>query len=196
MTPIFAFDTNRRTNAAAIADAATLGFLEGEVLDLTLGPKGRFWRQHRPEWLVTSDLSLDVDSDLHLDGTDTDLPDNWCDVAVWDPPYGYRGTSRLASDADYDIDHYRPANTTDALLYNGTVEACRIARRNVLVKCQDACVATKFRHQTGIVARAAAAAGARIAGQLHVYGARAQPADKRQRNVWANYSTLMILEHT
>lgn len=193
MTPIYAFDVTRRTNAAAIADAATFGYLDGEVFDMTVGPKGRFWLEYRPELLVTNDLDPAVDADLHLDGTRTGLPDNWCDVAVWDCPYGYRGTSRLASDADYGLTVYKPANTTDKLIYDGTVEGCRIARRYVLVKVQDSCVATKFRHQTGIVGRAAIAAGARIVGQLHVYGVRAQPKDK-QLNVWANYSTLMILE--
>lgn len=194
MTPIFAFDTTRRLNADAVADAATFGYLDGEVLDLTVGPKGRFWLRYRPEFLVTNDLDPTVAADLHLDATKSGLPDDWCDTAVWDPPYGYRGTSRLASDADYGLTVYRPANTIDALLFDGTVEACRIARRYVLVKCQSSCVSSEFRDQVVIVARAAEVAGARVAGQLHVYGVRPQPKDKRQLNVWANYSTLVILD--
>jgi hypothetical protein len=191
---IWAFDVARRTNAHAIVDAHRLGFVEGEVLDLTVGPKARFWTRYRPELLVTNDLSAAVEADLHVDATRTGIPDGWCDTVVFDPPYGYRGTSRLPMDDDYGIGgEYMPSNVIDALLYRGTLEACRVARRNVLAKCQDSSVASAYHHQTGIVARAAADAGWKVAAQLHVYGTRAQPAGKVQRNVWVNYSTLLAL---
>lgn len=203
MTPIYAFDTTRRTNAAAIADAATLGFIGDRVLDLTVGPKAGFWTKWQPKYLHTNDTDPDVDpkawrikafAHWQDDARHTSWSDGAFDTTVFDPPYGYRGTSRLAMDANYGITEYKPANAIDALLYEGTLEACRISRGTVLVKCQDSCVASAFRHQTAIVARAAEAAGVIVAGQLHVFGVRKQPADKKQLNVWANYSTLMILK--
>ena len=64
MKPVYGFDPTRRTNGQAIADLATLGLLEGAVLDLTVGPRAGFWARYRPEVLVTNDLDPEVPAEM------------------------------------------------------------------------------------------------------------------------------------
>jgi hypothetical protein len=194
MTEIMAFDPKRTTNAQAIADLAALGILRwnDHIIDLTVGPKAGFWKLWRPSCLTTNDLDLNVKADMHFDVT-KGLPFAY-DVTVWDPPYGYRGTSRLASDANYGLGKYRSADEVDELLLAGTREALRLAKRLALVKCQDQNVASEFRDQSGFVCELARSLGARVAQKLYVNAYRKQPNCKRQLNVWGHPSVLLVLE--
>jgi hypothetical protein len=191
---ILANDPARRTNAQALAELAELGWLTDtdEVLDLTIGSNAGFWKRYRPPCLVTNDHDVSIDADLHLDGTRTGLPDDWCDVAAWDPPYGYRGTSTFTTDGQYGIATYSSSKAIDDRLAAGAAEAVRISRRLTLVKCQDSNVASAFHDQTAIATRALTDAGADVIGKLHVNGGRAQPAGKSQLNPWGYWSTLLI----
>lgn len=191
---VLAVDPARRTNAQAIADLTELGWLlpDDEVLDLTVGSNAGFWKRYVPPLLVTNDFDSTVDADLHLDATRTGIPDGWCDVVAFDPPYGYRGTSRFASDKQYGIASYATPKAIDRLLVAGTSEAVRIARRLVLVKCQDSNVACTFHDQTEMATSAIRAAGADVIGKLYVNGGRAQPAGKAQLNPWGYWSVLLI----
>jgi hypothetical protein len=193
--PILSFDSERTTNAIAIADAAALGYLDGHVLDLTVGPKAGFWAKWQPERLTTNDLSRAVPADCHYDATATPWSDRSFDSVVYDPPYGYRGTSRLASDERYGLAApYRRADDIDRLLIAGAFEALRLASRFALVKSQDQRVSGRYRPQTMILACAVMNAGARVVDELHVLGGhRAQPTGKRQLGAWASHSTLMVL---
>jgi hypothetical protein len=193
--PILSFDPARTTNALAIVDAAALGFLDGHVLDLTLGPEAGFWSKWRPAVLTTNDLDTTVPADLHHDARAVPLPDATFDAVVYDPPYGYRGTSRLASDRRYGLaGPYRTADEIDGLLVAGTLEALRLARRYVLAKCEDQNVSGRYRPQTTILAGAVLEHGHRVVAELHVVGGyRPQPAGKRQVNVWHGHSTLVVL---
>jgi hypothetical protein len=195
--PILAFDPERRTNGQAIADLARLGILSNtdRVLDVTIGAEAGFWTKWRPARLVTNDLDPDVIADHHHDGTALPFPAGAFDVVVWDPPYGYRGTSRLASDERYGLRRsYRPAEEIDDLLLAGTAVALRVARRLALVKAQDQNVSGHFRDQTGFVCELARRHGATVAGKVYVDARREQPSGKRQTNVWGYPSTLLVLE--
>lgn len=195
MSPVLANDATRRTNGEAIADLARLGILRAEdhTLDLTYGPNGGFWTEWRPDRLVTNDADPMVAADWHHDARNIDSPPNSFDVVTWDPPYGYRGTSRLASDATYGLGTYATPDAVDALLIDGTLSAIRLARRVVLVKCQDQCVSGRFRDQSGFVCDAARQAGAEVVGKLYVAARRAQPAGKTQTNIWGYHSVLLVL---
>ena len=96
---VLSFDPTRTTNAVAITDAAILGYLSGEVLDLTVGPEAGFWAKWRPdpEGFITNDLDPQVVADWHYDARATPWPDDWVDSVVYDPPYKYQGTDALAS---------------------------------------------------------------------------------------------------
>lgn len=191
--PVYAFDPERTTNAQAIADAASLGLLDGTVLDATVG-LGAFWSKWRPARLVTNDIDVDIAADLHADARALPFAARAFDVVVFDPPYAYRGTSRLASDRRYGLARrYAPAAEVDALLFAGTTEALRVARRYALVKCEDQAVSGRYRPQRHCLLGHAEGLGARVVGELHVYSPRVQPGGKRQCNVWASASTLVVL---
>lgn len=185
-----------RTNADLMADCATLGYLDGSVLDLTYAT-GRFWRKHRPFFLVTNDIDVEMDADRHLDATCTGLEAKSFDTVVFDPPYKLNGTSTgkgpAASDVGYGVGGpYVTAAGRHGLLVDGTVEALRLARRFVLVKCMDQICSGSYHPQTFIAYQAAVATGARLVDQLHVLGGRAQPNGRRQVHARRNYSTLLV----
>lgn len=201
MTPVLAYDPARRTNAQAIEHLRTLGWLndDDQVLDVTYGPEAGFWATWRPPLLVTNDLDPTVDADLHEDARRLPMPDDWCDVTVWDPPYANRGKGKRGNGFDeldrrFGTSEYRSRAEVEALLVEGTCEALRVCSRLALVKCQDANVASKYAPQTFLVWEAARATGARLVAEVHVAGVRAQPKGKRQLNVWSSCSTLMVLE--
>jgi hypothetical protein len=193
--PIYNFDPERTTNAQAIAAAAALDFLDGIVLDLTVGPEAGFWRRWRPARLVTNDIDPEVPADHHFDARAFPWPDASFDTVVVDPQYGYRGTSRLASDVRYGLARpYVPAADIDANLFAITTEALRLARCCVLVKCEDQNVSGRYRPQRHRLLDHAEALGATVVGELYVYSPRAQPSGKRQLNIWTSCSTLVILQ--
>jgi hypothetical protein len=192
---ILANDPTRHTNGRAIADLVVLGLIREDdlVLDLTVGPEAGFWTDHRPHFLTTNDLDPDVSADIHVDALISSWPVNGWDVVAWDAPYGYRGTSRLASDARYGIaGKYRTPDQIDRLVIDGTIAAMRMARRLVLSKCQDANVSSRFRDQSGFVTEAVRQAGGKVVGKLYINARRDQPDDKPQLNIWG-YNSVMLL---
>lgn len=191
--PILANDPKRKGNAQAIADLHALGWLldEDHVLDMTIGPNAGFWKRWQPACLVTNDTDCDVIADWRCDARSMPLDDGSFDVTVFDPPYGYRGTSALASDANYGTVRYQTSADIDALLAAGTREAVRLTRRLALVKCQDANVASTFHDQQTIATDAARCAGARVVGKVYVNSYRKQP-PKTQLNVWGYSSVLLV----
>lgn len=194
---VLANNPTRKGNADAIADLAALGWLlpDDEVLDMTVGPKAGFWKKWRPRALYTNDSDPNVAADFHDDATATPFAAGSVDVTVFDPPYGYRGTSALASDANYGIDgDYQTPAAIDALLAAGTREAVRLTRRLALIKCQDSNVACQFRDQQTIVIDAARDAGARVIGKLYINAPRKQPAGKKQLNIWGYSSSLIVVQ--
>ncbi|MCD6056500.1 MAG: hypothetical protein K0Q89_30 [Thermomicrobiales bacterium] len=193
---ILANDTHRVTNGAAIADLAELGILrkEDSILDLTVGPNAGFWTRWRPDVLVTNDDDEAVAADYHHNVFDRAFAPGAYSVVCWDPPYAYRGTSRLESDAQYGLGDYSSADSVDETLIGGALEAMEISRRLVLVKCQDSNVASKFRDQSGFVTEAVRKAGGRVAGKLYIHAMRSQPSGKKQLNIWGYHSVLLVIE--
>lgn len=184
-----------RTNAELMADCARLGYLDGVVVDLTYG-RGRFWTHHRPTELVAFDLDPACAVTV-ADCRALPLRRSSVDVAVFDPPYKGNGTStgRGASnlDAGYGVASYRPAAERLSLILDGVSEALRVARRFVLVKCQDQITSGHLEPQTFLIWRRATELGAELVDLLHVLGARRQPPGRRQVHARRNYSTLLVL---
>jgi hypothetical protein len=127
--PYSSAEATRRYIHLAFRDAHT-------AIDLTAA-HGGFWKPPVPPGLAITTNNLDPSSraDLHLDFTDTGLPDDCYDLAVYDPPHladlgadsimGKRFGSAMGSDG------------LDQLVTAGVREAMRIARIGVLVKLAD-----------------------------------------------------------
>lgn len=106
------------------------------AIDLTYGA-GRFWRAPLPPRLAltTNNLQADAPTDLHVDFTETGLPDAGWDVAFFDPPHlpHLAPTSFMAK-------RYGTVRSTAgfrAMIQAGTLEAWRLARVGIVVKLAD-----------------------------------------------------------
>jgi opacity protein-like surface antigen len=150
-----------RHNAELLAAVAPL-YLTGSVLDVTYG-YGGWWERFQPEPFAWHDLKAD--------GVDCrELPEeasSW-DTVCFDPPYVEAGTPGWAGHARFGGAH-RGGDFFDrfglgtsgvlALLADGTMEACRVARRFVLVKCMEFVSGGKFKDGPTVATLAAADAG-------------------------------------
>lgn len=127
--PYSSAEATRRYIHLAFRDAHT-------AIDLTAA-HGGFWKPPVPPALAITTNNLDLTSaaDLHVDFTNTDLPDDSYDLAVYDPPHladlgadsimGRRFGTAMGSDG------------LDQLVTAGVHEAWRIARVGILVKLAD-----------------------------------------------------------
>jgi hypothetical protein len=134
--PYSSAEATRRYIHLAFRDAHT-------AIDLTAA-HGGFWKPPVPPGLAVTTNNLDPSSraDLHLDFTDTGLPDDSYDLAVYDPPHladlgadsimGKRFGSAMGSDG------------LDRLVTAGVREAWRIARVGILVKLADSSHGSEF----------------------------------------------------
>ncbi len=126
------------TNAELIATFAPF-YLTGSVLDVTYGD-GNWWTNYQPAEFTAHDL-------YKLDGIDfRHLPeaDGSVDAVCFDPPYIPQGgveTSTLAPNGAGFLDAFglQSMSRADlfALMRDGLTETARVARRYVLVKCND-----------------------------------------------------------
>lgn len=192
---------DRRTNAQAIADCATLGYLRADqrIADVSYG-LGRFWTQWRPDEgnLWASDLNPERSPGLPVDFRATGYAPDSFDAVVFDPPYKLSGTNSgegpAASNIDYGIDEYMSVANRMKLIYDGLTECARIVAPSghVLVKCQDQVCSGRVHWQTIDIAIEAAMLWLELVDQLHVLSYRAQPAGRRQMHARRDYSTLLI----
>jgi hypothetical protein len=142
-----------RDNADLIAHVARLGYLDGTVLDATYG-EGTFWKDFKPETLVTNDLYKPADH--AWDFLDLPCRDGAYDSVVYDPDYKLNGTPALPEmDARYGTgeDGVNREARLDKMQV-GAIECYRVARRFVLVKCMDMVEGGKVRWQSDLVTRA------------------------------------------
>lgn len=196
---ILSFDPERRTNGKAIADCAELGYLRAEdfVLDATYG-LGRFWTDWRPDHLTTNDIDPERGAHWQHDFRSMDFEDRLFDAVVLDGPYKLNGTPSkggpASSDSDYGVGDVMRWQDRHALIEDGIDECARVAKRTLLIKCQDQVCSGKVRWQTHLFAERAARNGFRLVDALHVYGWRAQPPGRRQVHAAHNYSTLLVTE--
>jgi hypothetical protein len=126
-----------QSNGDLIAEVARLGYLDGQVLDATYG-LGTFWKHYKPDDLVTNDL--------YVGGADyaydyRELPIEWerqFDAVVFDPDYKLNGTPALG---EFDARYGTGGDVSRAQRYKsileGASECARVAKRYLLVKCQD-----------------------------------------------------------
>ncbi len=186
----------RRNNAELVRDCAELGYLRTEwtTLDATYG-LGRFWKLWRPSNLTTSDLH--TPADVAWDFTAIPAPDCHFDAVVFDPPYKLNGTSTgrgaASCDESYGVHRSDTWQGRHELINAGIRECARVAKRVLLVKCQDQVCSGKKRWQTREFADTAESCGFRLVDMLHVQGSRPQPAGRRQVHAQADYSTLLVL---
>ncbi len=196
-TEVFAFDRARRTNAQAIVDCVTLGYLAADhvVADVTYG-LGRWWRDWRPDTLLATDLNPSKSPDTPADFRDLPYEQASIDVVCFDPPYKLNGTGGTgAGDEEYGVaDAYVPVADRHTLIRDGITEAARVLKRRgvLLLKCQDQ-VAGEVHWQTREFAAHAEHVGFKHVDELYVHGSRKQPDGKTQRRFRRNYSTLLVL---
>lgn len=182
------------TNAELIADVAKLGYLDGTVLDATYG-EGNFWTVFRPEQLATNDAFKPADT--HYSYLDLfAFPKQWFDTVVFDPPYKLSGTPSLGEfDNRYGIAEYMPMQERLADIRMGARECFRVARKYLLVKCQDQVCAGKIRWQTNMVIDAIEGVGGELVDRFDfIYTPRPQPNGRRQVHASRNTSTLLVFQ--
>lgn len=198
---VLSLDPTRRTNAQAIVDAHTLGYVGDRVLDVTHNI-GRFWRNHTPELLVRCDLATGDSKgpfpiDVQCDMTALPFAADSFDTTVCDPPYKLNGSGGShASDEGYGVADTWAADNRLGFYAGALPELIRVTRTggHLLVKAQDQCVSAKFVRQCGDLAVAYKAAGLTELAPLHVFGHRAQPKGKAQRNALASFSSLLVFK--
>ena len=170
-------------NGSLIADVAALGYIEGSVYDLTYGGGG-FWTK----WLPAEGVAHDGQN-----FRSTKWETGHFDTVVFDPPYRLNGQPSLgAFDSRYGIEERTTRRDRMALICAGTVEACRISSKWVLVKCMDQVNGGRVRWQTDIVTQLAWAMEFEKVDSFHVRGGMAQPAGRSQEHARRMFSTLLI----
>ena len=178
------------TNAAMIADVATLGYLEGPVLDPTWG-SGTWWNIWRPDTLVAHDLYT-------LDGVDfrrLPHPDGLFNAVAFDPPYKLNGRSTEQVDRRYGVaGPFTRWQDRHALIRDGLTECARVLAPggHLLLKCQDQVCSGRVRWQTDEFTSHAAALGLAKVDRLDFLKSPRPQAATRQVHARRNHSTLLI----
>lgn len=133
------------TNADLIDQIRKLGYLDGNVIDLTYGDNGGWWKRWRPDNLTI----FEGDFTKPIDGV-------W-DTVCYDPPYIPAGGDTTSTAGDfqdrYGIRGGRNQTELDDLMRAGLENAAHATRRFLLVKCQDYVNGGRFTPQTYRVAR-------------------------------------------
>lgn len=199
-----------RTNAELIAALVHLQYLNesDRVFDATYG-RGVWWKQWRPEQLVTNDLDPTTATMFHEDFTATHWPDHHFDVAAFDPPYAAHGGRATSTIPDFNARygrHTAPATPEliQAQINTGLAEMVRIVRPTglILVKCQAYIWSGRlYEGDAHTRNHAVDQLGCIVVDRLeHVGRARPQPArtradgvPSRQHHARRNLSTLFVL---
>ena len=199
MSDILALDPARTDNAKLMADCATLGYLDGVVVDVTYNA-GRFWREVRPPGMMRFDIDpqwgVRIADFCHLPLTDASIS-----TVVLDPPYKLNGTSTgkgpAALDEGYGVGGgYRSVTDIHEMIVDGIDEAWRVLVVGgfLLLKCQAQQNAGRMNDQPAIFSTYAVNSGRWTdVDRLHVISTpRKQP--RAQRTARSNISTLVVLK--
>lgn len=192
MKELLAIDPECRSNSQLVVSLAKLGYVSGEILDMTYG-LGNFWKDLDPPQLTTNDLYTKA----HYNRDFTDLPfsNGSFNTVVFDPPYKLNGTGGThPSDYQYGVADKVGWKDRHALIRAGIDEAARIAVAggHVLLKCQDQVSGGKVRWQTIEFTNHAETQGLMLVDMAHLLGFRPQPKGRTQQHFRRNYSTLLI----
>lgn len=184
---------NWPTNGHMIADVAKLGYLNGNVLDPTYG-MGTFWKVWQPAVLQRSDIKPRFDNVLPDDFTYLPWPHESFEAVVFDPPYKLNGTPDDTVDGRYGVHEVRTAQQRIDLMLAGVPECGRVARRHLLVKCQDQVCSGRMWWQTDLVTEAAEKAGFQKVDRFDLLGNhRRQPMEgRKQKHAHGRPSTLLV----
>ena len=191
--PVKAFAPDQTTNARRVLDLARLGYLPEPVLDTTYG-LGAMWTRYEPKRLVRMDLDPEKARDLHASYLRLPFADDAFATVMFDPPYKYH-SHYDAGDSDvqhrYGLCEFMTRDEMDADICAGAVEALRVARQFLIVKCKDQVTGSKARWQTHMIANAL---DARLADMLHLpnYSTGVEQHGRQQRHTRRNYSTFMV----
>jgi hypothetical protein len=131
-----------------------------------------------------------------VDFTALPWPDRFFDAVTFDPPFKLNGTPTASVDQRYGVDVYRSREQRHDLILAGITECARVARRVLLVKCQDQVNGGKIRWQTRLFADHAEAQGFELVERFDMLGYRPQPPGRTQQHARRNYSTLLVLERS
>lgn len=194
-TPVLAA-TTWNSNAELIEDCARLGYLRAEwrTLDGTYG-RGIWWKNWRPDELVTHDIALDG-----VDFRRLPEADEFFDAIAFDPPYVSVGGRKTTTIPDFhDRFGLTDAPTSPAgvqqLINDGLDEMYRVLRRRgiLLVKNQDYVSSGKLWPGTHYTLTHALSLGLELVDRLeHIGSPRPQPAHVRQVHARRNLSTLFV----
>lgn len=178
-----------RTNGEMIQDVATLGYLDGKVLDATYG-EGGFWTHWRP-----ADLTANANE---WDFCELPFPDWTFSAVVFDPPYRLNGTPDLGPfDQRYGVQHKATWQSRHKLMKRGLRECIRVTAPGgyVLGKCQAQVCSGKVRWQDRLMSEWGEAEGCELVDRFDlVTHERKQPDGRRQVHARRNHSTLLVLQ--
>ena len=188
-----------KDNGQLINAAATLGYLDGSVLDCTYGV-GTFWRDWTPDNFTACDADVSK-SPLGEPVDATQLASVFgplrFDVVVFDPPYKLNGTPDPIIDERYGVHVQATVDQRMQLIVDGLRQCCTVAKKRVLVKCMDQVVSGRKVWQTDIVTSTARDEGFRKRDRFDLLVTpRPQPSGRRQLHAQQNYSTLLVLERS
>jgi hypothetical protein len=163
------------------------------VLDMTYG-SGKFWTDNERVAVTGIDLDPSRARDVVADFTRLPFADGAFDVAIFDPPYLSDVSKSNPGIVGRRFGSYIHQVDVHAAVRRGCLEAWRVSRLGVVVKCQQHCHASLFVDMQGWVREA-------IREPLYGQVEQARPAKlldpkwSDQLSVWSNSATFLAFRH-
>jgi hypothetical protein len=190
-----------KTNADLIYDVWRLGYVKGVVFDMTPGTDGLWWRRLSDHSGYAKGIKFIAMNGLN-DGPKRDFrrtlyEDSTFDVVAYDPPYKLNGNPKGLAELSerYGVDIPTKVDQRHEMMLMGFFEALRIARKYVIVKCQDQVANNVIHWQTQMLIGSADPM-AKMVERFDMLGHHIpQPMEGReQRHAHARPSTLLVFK--